>query len=189
MATPKSLGLRKEIPTEAGTTYSKSFKPTVRAVDNVDLDLLRELQADPRLAMTELGRRVGMSAPAVTERIQRLEHLGVITGYRLEVSPAALGLPIAAFVRIRPAPGQLQMLAELARSIPEVVECHRITGEDCFLLKVHAPAVEALEEVLDRFLTYGQTTTSVLQSSPVPLRPLPLPAPEVHARSRRSRAR
>jgi Lrp/AsnC family leucine-responsive transcriptional regulator len=78
-------------------------------------------------------------------------------------------------VRIRPAPGQLQRLAELAKSIPEVVECHRITGEDCFLLKVHLKAVEALEEVLDRFLLYGQTTTSVLQSSPVPSRPLPLP--------------
>jgi Lrp/AsnC family transcriptional regulator, leucine-responsive regulatory protein len=116
-----------------------------------------------------------MSAPAVTERVQRLERLGVITGYRLEIDPAALGLPVAAFVRIRPAPGQLQRLAELAKSIPEVVECHRITGEDCFLLKVHVSAVEALGEVLDRFLLYGQTTTSILQSSPVPPRPLPLP--------------
>jgi Lrp/AsnC family leucine-responsive transcriptional regulator len=153
----------------------KSFKTTAKAVDDVDLALLEQLQRDPRLPMAELGRRIEMSAPAVTERVQRLERLGVITGYRLEIDPAALGLPVAAFVRIRPAPGQLQRLSELARSIPQVVECHRITGEDCFLLKVHVKAVEALEEVLDRFLLYGQTTTSVLQSSPVPSRPLPLP--------------
>jgi Lrp/AsnC family leucine-responsive transcriptional regulator len=153
----------------------KSFKTTAKAVDDVDLALLAQLQWDPRMPMAELGRRIEMSAPAVTERVQRLERLGVITGYRLEIDPAALGLPVAAFVRIRPAPGQLQRLSELARSIPQVVECHRITGEDCFLLKVHVKAVEALEEVLDRFLLYGQTTTSVLQSSPVPSRPLPLP--------------
>ena len=126
--------------------------------------------------MSELGRRVGLSAPAVTERVQRLERSGVIAGYRLELDPAALGFPVSAYVRIRPGPGQLRRIAELAVSIPEVTECYRITGEDCFLIKLHAPAIDQLEEVLDRFLAYGNTTTSILVSTPVPRRPPPLPA-------------
>ncbi|HEX4714523.1 MAG TPA: Lrp/AsnC family transcriptional regulator, partial [Ktedonobacteraceae bacterium] len=94
--------------------------------------------------MSELGRRVGMSSPAVTERVRRLEEAGVIRGYRLELNAAALGLPIAAYIRIRPNPGQLPRIAELAQQIPEVVECHRVTGEDCFILKVHIPAIDQL---------------------------------------------
>ena len=115
-----------------------------------------------------------MSAPAVTERVQRLEEQGVIAGYRLELDPAALGLPIAAYVRVRPGPGHLQKIAALVQGMPEVVECHRITGEDCFLIKVHVAAVDRLETVLDVFLPYGQTTTSIVQSSPVPRRGPPL---------------
>ena len=95
--------------------------------------------------MSALARRVNMSAPAVTERVQRLERAGVITGYRLEVDPAALGLPVTAFARVRPAAGQLTKVADLARSLPQVTECHRITGEDCFLIKIHAAAVDQLE--------------------------------------------
>jgi Lrp/AsnC family transcriptional regulator, leucine-responsive regulatory protein len=144
-------------------------------LDAVNLRLLEQLQADPRLTMAELARRVSMSAPAVTERVQRLEEQGVIAGYRLEVDPRALDLPIAAYVRIRPGPRHLQKIAELAVGMPEVVECHRITGEDCFLVKVHVAAVDQLETVLDAFLPYGQTTTSIVQSSPVPRRSLPLP--------------
>src|SRR5438874_4815183 len=97
-------------------------------IDPVNLRVLEELQLDPRLTMAELGRRVGMSSPAVAERVRRLEEAGVIAGYRLDIDPAALGLPIAAYVRVRPNPGQLGRIADLARSIPEVVECHRVTG-------------------------------------------------------------
>ncbi|MGH3446078.1 MAG: Lrp/AsnC family transcriptional regulator [Nocardioidaceae bacterium] len=147
-------------------------------LDETNARLLVELHADPRISMSALGRRVGMSAPAVTERVQRLERSGVITGYRMEVDPAALGLPVTAFARIRPAPGQLPKVAELAASLPQVSECHRITGEDCFLVKVHAAAVDRIEEVLDRFLLFGQTTTSIVVSTPVPSRPLPVPPSE-----------
>jgi Lrp/AsnC family transcriptional regulator, leucine-responsive regulatory protein len=144
-------------------------------IDPVNLRVLEELQRDPRLTMSELGRRVGMSSPAVTERVRRLEEAGVIQGYRLELNPAALGLPITGYIRIRPSPGQLSKIAELAQQIPEVVECHRVTGEDCFILKVHIPAIDQLDRLLDCFLLYGSTTTSLIQSSPVPLRPPPLP--------------
>jgi Lrp/AsnC family leucine-responsive transcriptional regulator len=144
-------------------------------IDPVNLRVLEELQRDPRLTMSELGRRVGMSSPAVTERVRRLEEAGVIQGYRVELNPTALGLPITAYIRIRPSPGQLSKIAELAQQIPEVVECHRVTGEDCFILKVYIPAIDQLDRLLDRFLLYGSTTTNLIQSSPVPLRPPPLP--------------
>ncbi|MGH7640756.1 MAG: Lrp/AsnC family transcriptional regulator [Candidatus Dormibacteria bacterium] len=145
-----------------------------QALDETDLRILEALGRDPRVPMSRLARAIRMSPPATTERVRRLEQLGVISGYRMEVSPEAVGLPITAFVRIRPAPGQLPQIAELAKATREVVECHRITGEDCFLIKVHSTAIEALEGILDRFLALGQTTTSIVQSSPVPGRPPPL---------------
>ena len=144
-------------------------------IDAVNIRVLEELQRDPRVTMSELGRRIGMSSPAVTERVRRLEEAGVIQGYRLELNPTALGLPVAAYIRIRPNSGQLPRIAELARQIPEVVECHRVTGEDCFVLKVHIPAIDQLDRILDAFLLYGSTTTTIIQSSPIPLRPPPLP--------------
>ena len=143
------------------------------ALDEVNRRLLTELHREPRVSMSELARRVGMSAPAVTERVQRMERDGVITGFRMEVDPAALGLPVTAIVRVRPGPGQLPKVAAAAQETPEVVECHRITGEDCFLMKMHAPSIQDLELLLDRFLIFGQTTTSIVVSTPVPTRALP----------------
>ncbi|PXX57597.1 Lrp/AsnC family leucine-responsive transcriptional regulator [Nocardia tenerifensis] len=153
----------------------ETFTDRERALDEVNVRLLTELHDDPRLSMSELARRVGMSAPAVTERVQRLERDGVITGFRMEVDPAALGMPVAALVRIRPGPGQLPKIVAAARNTPQVVRCFRITGEDCFLLEVHAPSIGELEELLDGFLLFGQTTTSIVVSEPVPRRPLPIP--------------
>src|SRR5262245_24910547 len=149
-----------------------TYTPSASVADPVNLRILTELRANPRLTMSELGRRVGLSAPAVTERVRRLEELDVIRGYRLEINPTALGLPIAAYVRIRPNPGQLPKIAELAQQIPEVVECYRVTGEDCYILKVYLPGLDQLDQILDAFLLYGTTTTSLIQSSPVALRPL-----------------
>jgi Lrp/AsnC family leucine-responsive transcriptional regulator len=146
------------------------------ALDSTDCSLLRELQADARLSRAELGRRVGLSPPAVAERLARLEDAGVIRGFHAEVDPRALGYALSVIVRVRPAPRQIGAVAELARATPEVVECHRITGEDCFFIKAHVRSVEHLEDVIDLFAAYGQTTTSVMQTSPVPGRPLALPA-------------
>ena len=143
--------------------------------DPHNIELLQALLDDPRQPVTRLAKRVGMSAPAVKERMNRLEEAGVIRGCRLELEPKALGWPITAYVRVRPAPGQLPKIAELARKLPQVVECHRVTGEDCFVIKVHLDALENLDQILDRFLQYGQTTTSIVQSTPVPLRAPPLP--------------
>lgn len=151
------------------------FQVSPLLADERNLVLIRLLQAEPRLGTAELARRIGMSAPAVRERLLRLEEAGVIRGWRLELEPAALGYPLTVFVRIRPMPGQVPKIAELARAMPQVAECHRITGEDCFILKVHVEAIETLDRLLDRFLAHGQTTTSIVQSTPVPPRDPPLP--------------
>jgi Lrp/AsnC family leucine-responsive transcriptional regulator len=143
-------------------------------LDPIDLRLLGELQADGRLGMAELGRRVGMSAPAIAERVQRLERAGVIAGYHAELDPRRFGFPVGAIVRIRPAPGQLARIPEIARESPEVAECHRITGEDCYLARLNLRSIDDLEEVLDRFTPYGLTTTSIIHSTPVPRRGPPL---------------
>jgi Lrp/AsnC family transcriptional regulator, leucine-responsive regulatory protein len=146
---------------------TKQRRSSGSAFDSTDARLLGELQENARLTNAELGRRVNLSAPAVADRLRRLERDGVITGYRAEVEPKALGFALGAIMRIRPSPRQLPKVAELARETPEVVECHRITGEDCFFMKLHVRDMEHLEEVLDRFILYGQTTTSIIQSSPV----------------------
>jgi Lrp/AsnC family leucine-responsive transcriptional regulator len=139
-------------------------------LDGTNRRILAELQADARLSLAELGRRVGLSSPAVADRLQRLERDKVITGYHAELDPRALGHALAVVIRVRPAPRQIPKVAELARDTPEVVECHRITGEDCFFMKAHVDSVEHLEEIIDRFVIFGQTTTSIVQSSPVPRR-------------------
>jgi Lrp/AsnC family leucine-responsive transcriptional regulator len=148
-------------------------KPT-NGVDPTNRKLIVELQDDGRLSLAELGRRVGLSAPAVAERLARLEADGVITGYRAHVDPRRLGYSLGAVLRIRPAPREIRKVADLARKTPEVVECHRITGDDCFFMKLHVRDVEHLEEVIDLFVAYGQTTTSIVQSSPVPGRGIAL---------------
>jgi Lrp/AsnC family leucine-responsive transcriptional regulator len=116
---------------------------------------------------------VGLSAPAVAERLQRLEADGTITGYRAEVDPRALGYTLSVVIRVRPAPRELRKVADLAQRTPEIVECHRITGEDCYFMKAHVRDVAHMEEVIDLFAVYGQTTTSIVQSSPVPRRGVP----------------
>jgi Lrp/AsnC family transcriptional regulator, leucine-responsive regulatory protein len=146
-------------------------------LDEIDRRLLEELGADGRLTMAELGRRINLSPPAVAERVQRLERSGVITGYKAVIEPKAIGYPLAAVVRVRPASRQLHTIPEVARDTPEVVECYRITGEDCFFLKLHLRSIDDLEEILDRFVEFGQTTTSIIHSAPVANRPLPLDSP------------
>ncbi|HTZ77051.1 MAG TPA: Lrp/AsnC family transcriptional regulator [Stellaceae bacterium] len=143
--------------------------------DERNLALLRLLRENPRAAISDLARGIEMSAPAVRERLLRLEESGVIAGYRTLTDPSALGYPIAVFIRVRPMPGKLPKIVEVAERTPEVVECYRITGEDCFIIKAHLKRLEELDQVLDRFLVYGQTTTSLVQSAPIPLRDLPLP--------------
>jgi Lrp/AsnC family leucine-responsive transcriptional regulator len=136
-------------------------------LDDVNRRILSELAADARLSMSALGRRIGMSAPAVTERVQRLERAGVIRGYRLDIDPSAVGHPIGAWVRVRPALGHHKIAEQLAVAQPEVVECHKITGEDCLLMRVQVRDVADLDRVLEGWQDHASTVTSVIKTTPV----------------------
>ncbi len=142
-------------------------------LDELDRRLAAELQAQPRLRVAELGRRVGLSAPAVADRLRRLQDTGTLT-YRAEVDPRALGYTLCAIVRISPSGGGLRLIPGIARDVPNVTECYRITGEDCYFLKLYLRSIDELEPILDLFTPHGRTTTSFVHSSPVPPRPLPL---------------
>jgi Lrp/AsnC family transcriptional regulator, leucine-responsive regulatory protein len=144
-------------------------------LDDTDRRILAELQADARLRTSELARRVGLSAPAVADRVRRLEDTGVVS-YRAEIEPRALGYPVCALVRVSPSSGNLHQIPLLARQIPAVTECYRVTGEDCFVLKLYLRSMDDLEAILDQFAPLGRTTTSIVHSEPVPRRPLPLDA-------------
>jgi Lrp/AsnC family leucine-responsive transcriptional regulator len=149
------------------------------SIDATDRKIIGELVEDGRISHAELGRRVNLSSPAVAERVRRLERAGLITGYRAELDPRLLGYSLTAIVRVKPAPGQLPRIPELAAEIPQVSECHRITGEDCFYIKVYLRSIDELSALLDRFLAYGETTTSIVNASPIARRDPPIDGAEV----------
>jgi Lrp/AsnC family leucine-responsive transcriptional regulator len=143
-------------------------------IDAVDARLLRRLEGDGRTSIADLARALGMAAPSVAERLKRLEEAGVIRRFTVEIDPAALGYGLAAYIRIRPTTGQTGAVAKLLTELPEIVECDRITGDDCFIARAHVRSVEALERLIDRIVPYAQTNTSIIQSSPVRRRLPPL---------------
>ncbi|MFJ4838632.1 Lrp/AsnC family transcriptional regulator [Streptomyces sp. NPDC088746] len=141
-------------------------------LDEIDRAILDLLQTDGRLTGAEVGRRVGLSQPAASARIQRLERRGVITGYRAVVEPAAVGLNIHAVVRLRTSHARLSQALDLAARTPEVVSTLRVTGEDCLVLDVHCTHAQRLEQVVDSLACYGPVTTSLVLRS-YPSKPLP----------------
>jgi Lrp/AsnC family leucine-responsive transcriptional regulator len=138
-----------------------------RLLDDVSWQILTELQENARLSYTELGRRVGLTAPAVAERVRRMEEMDIITGYRVELNLEKTGLPLVAFIRIATDERMCFQFGGAAREIPEILECHRVTGGDSYIVKVAVSSVRHLERLLDRFMAYGQTVTSIVLSSPV----------------------
>ncbi|HNP73509.1 MAG TPA: Lrp/AsnC family transcriptional regulator [Kouleothrix sp.] len=136
-------------------------------LDSINRKLLRLLQANARSSFSELGRAVGLSAPAVAERVRRLEEAGVITGYHAAVNPAKVGLELLAFMRLSEVGERGERVADLVRELPEVIECHRVTGSDSYILKIAAASVAHLEALIDRFNPYGQITTALVLSSAV----------------------
>jgi Lrp/AsnC family leucine-responsive transcriptional regulator len=136
-------------------------------LDAVDQRLIMALDLNARTSTADLARLVKLSPQSTADRIRRLEDTGVIAGFTLRLDPAALGLGVGAYIRVRPAMGELPRVAKLLAEIPEVIECDRITGDDCFIAKLQVARVEDLEKVLDRLLPFAQTNTSIVQSSPV----------------------
>lgn len=148
------------------------------AADLTDHRILATLQRDARLSVRELGRRVALSAPAVGRRLRRLEEEGAIRAYAAEVDPAALGFTLSAFVMVTTrsahAGGRLR---DAVQEMSQVIECHRLTGERSYLLRVVATSAENLEEVVDALAVYGQSVTSIVLSSPISRRPIEPPSP------------
>jgi len=136
-------------------------------MDDLDLELLSALQDDARATYAELGRQVGLSAPAIAERVRRLEASGIISGYHAEVNLKKAGYGIVAFVRLTSPSDLAPQLERLASDTPEVLEFHRVTGTEGFVLKVAVTSIEHLERIVVRLLPYGNTTTSIVLSSPV----------------------
>jgi len=135
--------------------------------DKIDWKILKELQEDARISYAELGRRVGLTTPAVIERVRKLEDAGIITGYRAEIDTARVGLPITAFLRMSISGVDYSHIIEVAQESNEVLECHRGTGGDSFIMKVAVSDVEHLQLLIDKLTPYGITTTSIVLSSPV----------------------
>jgi Lrp/AsnC family leucine-responsive transcriptional regulator len=149
--------------------------PNHRRIEGVELDdndrrLIEALDRNARTSIADLARLIGLSAQSTSDRVRRLEDAGVVTRFTIALDPAAIGLGIGAYIRIRPAMGELQRVAQLVAEIPEIVECDRVTGEDCFVAKAFVARIEDLERVIDRLLPFAQTNTSIIQSSPVPRR-------------------
>jgi Lrp/AsnC family transcriptional regulator, leucine-responsive regulatory protein len=162
------------LPSKQRNFVRQAFESPATSLDATDRRIVAELQAEPRLRVAELARRIGLSGPAAADRLRRLEETGTVT-YRAEISPRALGYTICAIVRISPVGGGLRLIPGIAREVPNVTECFRITGEDCYFLKVWLRSIEDLEPILDLFTPHGRTTTSIVHSAPVPPRPLPVP--------------
>ena len=149
-----------------------TFEPENTRIDDIDWRILDQLQRDGRISYTELGRRVALTAPAVAERVRRLEEAEVIKGFHADVDAAKVGFPITAFVRWTSSGPDCSHLGEVAKEIPEIVECHRVTGEASYVLKILARTVGHLEQLIDGLMPYGSTITSVVLSSPVEHRPV-----------------
>jgi len=137
------------------------------ALDALDAAILAALSADARTPMRELANKVGLSAPSTTERVRRLEAAGVIEGYTVRINPSAIGLPLGAILRIRPMPGELNRVASILTSIPQITTCDRVTGDDCFIAKAQVPTVADLETLINGLLPYASTNTCVVVSTVV----------------------
>ena len=136
-------------------------------MDTTDNRIIEILQNDGRISMKDLGKIVGLTSPAVSERVKRLEEAGIIEGYRAIVNPDALGRVIKAFIHISLPSDKYQPFLDSARQDSRIVECHHITGDDCSLLKVIVKDMLELEEVIDKIKSIGTTKTSVILSTPI----------------------
>src|SRR5246500_855946 len=140
---------------------------TDKLLDQIGWKLLQELQLKGRLSYAGLGRGVGLTTPAVVERVKRMEEAGIILGYHADVDPMKVGMPISAFIRMSVVGDVFSRITAVVKNSPEVVECHRGTGADSFIMKVHVRSVEHLEALIDRLTPCGTTSTSIVLSSPV----------------------
>jgi Lrp/AsnC family leucine-responsive transcriptional regulator len=147
-------------------------------LDDIDQSLLETLASDSRASLKELGHKAGLSSPAVSERLRRLEERGIIRGFTVDIDPAALGYTLQALVRIRPLPGKLHIVQKLIEETPEFSECDKVTGEDCFVVRLFVRSIDQLDDIIDRIADKAETNTSIVKSQPIRRRPPPFAAAE-----------
>ncbi|WP_019645880.1 Lrp/AsnC family transcriptional regulator [Novispirillum itersonii] len=140
--------------------------------DDIDRRLLTLLTANARLPLKELAAQVGLSSPSVSDRLRRLEEQGLIRAFTVEIDPAQLGYTLQAIVRIRPLPGRLHLVQRLIEEIPEITECDKVTGDDCFIARLMLRDISHLDRILDSIADKAETSTAIVKAQPV-LRRLP----------------
>ncbi|MEO3431950.1 Lrp/AsnC family transcriptional regulator [Inquilinus sp. CAU 1745] len=143
-------------------------------LDDTDRRILEVLLKDSRISLKDLAGQIGLSSPSISERVRRLEERGVIRAFTVEIDPKALGYQLQAIVRIRPLPGKLHIVRKLIEEIPEFCECDKVTGDDCYVARLHLRSIDQLDPVLDRIADHAETNTSIIKSRPIERRPPPL---------------
>lgn len=149
-------------------------------LDDTDWKILEVLQENARLPFAELGRRVGLTSPAVAERVRKLEESGIVRGYHVELDNAAVGLPIQVVIQFGLVQSQAREMTRLIREMPEVLECYNVTGLDCFIMKAVVPDMQGLQTLIEYLSALGRTTTSIILSEPVPRRAVDMDAIRRH---------
>ncbi len=137
------------------------------ALDKIDCAILEQLQSNARMSFAELGRHVGLSTPAVIERVRRLEDAEVILGYRAEVDYARVGLPVSGFIKVTVAGDKLFGFGRVAEKVPEILECHRVTGPESYILRFAVEDLDHMERIIDSLMPYVSTITSLIIASPI----------------------
>jgi Lrp/AsnC family transcriptional regulator, leucine-responsive regulatory protein len=165
--------MTKRLSSAASAASLTSAQPAA-PLDDTDRALLSALADDARQPVSELARSVGLSAPATADRLRLLEASGVIGRFTVQIDPRALGYTLQAIVRVKPLPGQLHLVEEVIRRIPEFVECDKVTGDDCFICRLYLRSIEQLDEILSKVTERAETSTAIVKSTPVPRRLPPL---------------
>lgn len=160
-----------------------ALSSTGAGLDDTDRALLRLLAEDARTPVADLAREVGLSAPSTAERLRRLEAQGVIERFTVQIDPRALGYTLQAIVRVKPLPGQLHLVEDEIRRIPEFVECDKVTGDDCFVCRLFLRNIEELDEILLKVGERAETSTAIVKATPVARRLPPLGSPERRPRT------
>lgn len=139
----------------------------IERLDRTGRLILQILQTEGRLPFSQVGQKVGLTGPAVAERVRRMEEQGLIRGYHAEVDQTQVGFPIRAFIRLRTSPERYTRLLAVLKGLPEILECHHVTGEDAFVIRVSAASMESLEQIIARLSPFGETSTAVVLSTPL----------------------
>lgn len=143
-------------------------------LDDMDRRIIGILVDDARISLKKLAQRADLSSPSVSERLRRLEERGVIRSFTVDIDPHAIGYGLQAIVRIKPLPGKLQAVYKLIEDIPEVAECDKVTGDDCFICRLHLRSIEQLDQILDRITDKAETNTAIVKTQPIRRRLPPL---------------